>query len=155
MRRDEAEPAPIAQRAGWTARVAVVAVPLVAVLGLWMSGTPGLAREMAFDERRSQDLNAIAAAVNAYALRYGELPEDLEVVEGAGARAGALRDPQTGEPYEYQVIGERQYRLCATFQRPGDTDRPVAAPFENYWQHPAGRACFTVMAPPSPPGRSY
>ena len=53
-------------------------------------------------------------------------------------------DPDTGVAYEYRVVDENHYELCATFARRREADRDV------FWNHPAGRHCFTfdVRDPP-------
>ena len=45
---------------------------------------------------------------------------------------------ETGEPYEYRVLGPSKYELCATFSMARDADHGV------FWNHPAGRHCWTI-----------
>jgi len=155
MRREEAD-APVASRSpGWLARGAAIAVVLVAGLGLWMSGSPVAARSHALDERRERDLGEIQAAVNQHYTRFAVLPDSLGALRGPnpGTRVPDLRDPVTGAPYTYRVMGPTRYELCATFDGASSKDpdaRRAPARFGEFWRHPAGRACFTIDVPPRP-----
>jgi hypothetical protein len=56
-----------------------------------------------------------------------------------------LRDPETNEPYTYTVQNESTFELCATFTRPREYTSGV------FWNHPAGRHCFTINVLDPPP----
>jgi hypothetical protein len=149
-RRDEADIAPGAARPLWIGRIAAVAVALTAVLGLWMSGSPGMARADALDQRRAQDLQTIRQAVLHHQATFGALPDSLGALRdyGPGAHVPALRDPVSETPYEYRRLDERRYELCATFERATDTETArTRSPYGDFWRHPAGRACFTLTVP--------
>ncbi|RPH80120.1 MAG: hypothetical protein EHM77_05285 [Planctomycetaceae bacterium] len=65
------------------------------------------------------------------------LPSNPEkLVESAKYLRLKIRDPATGSPYEYEVLGEGCFRLCVTFQFDRDERTEVI------WNHPAGRSCF-------------
>lgn len=148
IRGDEADAPRVAPPRGVLAVPAGIAVVLVAVLGLWMSGTPGDARSEALDMRRAEDLAQIHHAVEAFVTRFGTLPEDLETLRRAdpAAAVAELRDPVSGEPYAYRVTGERTYELCATFDRASERSRP-RFPAQDFWSHPAGPHCFVITVP--------
>ncbi len=153
MRSDEAEGPPPAPWTGWIARAAAVAVPLVAVLGLWMAGSPVVARSYAIDDRRAQELQEIQNAVNRHYSDFGVLPDSLGTLRGPnpGTRVPDLRDPVTGAPYEYRVLEPRHYELCATFERKSSEDEARArGVYGDFWRHPAGRACYTIVVPEKP-----
>jgi Domain of unknown function (DUF5671) len=152
IRRDESEaPARGAGPRRTLARAAGIAVVAVAGLGLWMSGTPGVARSQALDARRADDLNATMLAVREYGAAYGALPESLGVLRelNPGTPVPDLRDPVTHEPYEYRVIDDSAFELCATFENEAKSRGRVAAQFTDFWQHPAGRTCFRLSRAPS------
>ena len=63
------------------------------------------------------------------------------------------RDPKTGAPYEYKVLGNLKFELCATFETSSsdqNTNGPKAIPAMypypegeiQTWQHNAERTCF-------------
>jgi hypothetical protein len=153
MRSDEAEGPPPAPRTGWIARLAAVAVPLAAALGLWMSGSPVVARSYAIDDRRARELQETQAAINQYYSQFGVLPDSLGTLRGPnpGTPVPDLRDPVSGEPYEYRVLEARRYELCATFERKSAEDgAQVRGMYGDFWRHPAGRTCYTLVVPARP-----
>jgi len=67
------------------------------------------------------------------------LPEDLSEKQFA-----RFKDPQTKEPYEYSVLGEKNYELCATFDLADDeAEKNFYYNAEEVWAfHDAGRQCY-------------
>lgn len=98
------------------------------------------------DQRRLTDLRSIVLKMERVVLerrRNGgpklirPLPSNREeLVESAEYLRLENRDPATGSPYEYEVLGEGRFRLSATFQFDRDERTEVM------WNHPAGRSCF-------------
>lgn len=134
------------------ARAAAVAVSVAVVAsiigGLFLAGSPHRSRALRFDDRREQDLQGVASAIDSYWSRNQELPEAFEALAGQRiAPARSVRDPESGALYEYRVTGERTYELCATFAL-ADTEPEVVyrAPGESrtFWSHGAGRECFAL-----------
>lgn len=128
---------------------AAALVLLVLTGGFVIAGTPMTARLEQWDERKLEDLQTIRAEIGHIVLEASEaggrktlkrpLPKTLEeVVELAEYSRPQIRDPQTGEPYEYKVIDETHFRLCTEFNLPRDKD------YEVFWNHPAGRHCYEV-----------
>ena len=133
-----------AERIGALVACCLVAAALAG--GFSLIGSPNHTRELALDERRSEDLRTIARALheryaNTAQGRQREVPERLP----SGLRAprtdgsDARRDPATGAAYRYARWDARRYRLCATFSFRADRsgERYGALP-----PHPAGNACF-------------
>jgi len=130
----------------WLAMVATVAMLAVAATGLWILGTPAHQRAQRLDARRVQDLRMLSSNISIYWTLHKELPPDLEHLDASPAR---LRDPQSGIAYEYTIIGNTQYRLCARFQEPWPNAaghrEPMPAqpvPGNDSWRHAAGKVCF-------------
>jgi len=137
----------------WVASgIAVFAV----VWGLALTGSPGTARLHRFDDRRIEDLRTIRTEIANICLGDAQyrsleerhlqqpLPATLdEVADSAKTRRPEIRDPETGEAYEYDVLDETRFRLCATFRFARDEV------YEPAWNHPPGRQCFEfdVMNP--------
>jgi hypothetical protein len=124
-------------------------VMAVLVGGIVIAGTPMTARLEQWDERKLEDLQTIRAEIGYIVLEAGEagsrprikrrLPKTLEeVVQLAEYSRPQIRDPQTGEPYEYEIIDETHFRLCAKFNLALDKTHEV------FWNHPAGRHCYMV-----------
>jgi hypothetical protein len=130
--------------------VIIAAVAAGVIGGLYLAGSPEKARLARLDDRREVDLQLISRAVDFYWSQKRELPPDLEQLSRErGVRVRSIRDPETAEPYEYRITGEKTYELCAVFDR--EDDRPEerypiepVATGERFWSHGAGRVCFPV-----------
>jgi hypothetical protein len=131
------------------AAVAGALVLAVLVGGFVIAGTPMTARLEQWDERKLDDLQTIRAEIGYIVLEPSEsggrprlkrpLPKTLEeVVKLAEYSRPQIRDPQTGNLYEYEVIDETHFRLCATFNLSRDKA------YEVFWNHPAGQHCYVV-----------
>ena len=136
-------------RVGAAAAAGLVALTLAFSFAKF--GSPARQRLSASDERRSEDLEAIARVIRDRwtAARGPEapvLPKTIkELPESASLR---LTDPISGEPYRYTPLGGARYELCAHFQ--ADTMRlPIQARRSLFRAHPAGNHCFVVDAPAS------
>jgi len=78
--------------------------------------------------------------------------------KGDGYFIESTTDPVTKLEYEYRVEGATSYELCATFAAPTPEGKdeygnplPVGStrptyPGQRIWDHPAGRACFSIDA---------
>jgi hypothetical protein len=139
------------------AAFAIVASTVVACAvawGFYLVGSPLDRREVRFDEQRLRDLQTIAREIRQMVVdSHGDknelkaaLPKTLaEAIErGRGQQMNSL-DPETGEPYEYTVKSDSTFELCAQFARPRDWDSNV------FWNHAAGKHCFTINVLDPPP----
>ncbi|MBU1015245.1 hypothetical protein KKI17_02305 [Patescibacteria group bacterium] len=113
---------------------------------VFLMGSPGTQRAMRMDLQRVSHLQQISYALEQYWVTRGELPETLGKLRGEGYYIDAVVDPQTGEPYEYRVLGEEQYELCAVFELDSEylqDERIVSEPFSDFsWEHGSGPTCF-------------
>jgi len=144
---------------GWAVSALVV---IAIVLGFMVAGSPSTARKSGFDAQRANDLREIASCITNFGMNQKRLPETLSELSQSGQYAycsARLTDPETGAPYEYQVISsgimrggvkEGQIELCAMFAL--DTTKTAATRSEMYgysypndkWtQHGVGRSCDT------------
>ena len=125
----------------------VVSVALTVLYGLMLVGTPAQQRLLQFDERRISDLQQITFAIDSYWERSKELPEVLEDLRDARYYVQSITDPKTGEPYEYIILTEDTYQLCAIFETDTASSQYQEKPrafSEELWNHGIGRACFTL-----------
>lgn len=133
-------------------RVFVAAVTLVVaavvVAAVFVLGSPAEQRMIRLDQQRVTDLIGLRNAIKRDVQRNTALPKDLAAVSSAPPMRVRRIDPETGAPYEYEIVGERSYRLCAVFARPSESDR-TAMPYINEagWDHEAGRQCFDLTEP--------
>ena len=155
LRRDEAE-APRHAGPSQLARAAGALVVVVALLGLWLAGSPARARRQALDQRRVQVLSQIADAVGDHVRFRRALPSTLDelMMRGGGRPGLTLTDPVTHDRVPYVVLDSLRYQLCADFDAP-DSVGPYGEAVNSFWRHGAGRTCFTFDVPPPhllPPG---
>ena len=126
--------------------IIVSAIVLAAVVvGVVLLDSPAQERLRRLDERRVDDLHQLAYGVDIYWTREGHLPASLAELSEAERIVRDLVDPATGLPYEYRVLGEATFELCAVFARDSGTDgRDI--PDRSFWLHGPGRQCFEVEA---------
>lgn len=117
--------------------VSIVAVGAAVAAGLYLSGSPAEQRLLRFDEHRIADLRSIAAALNRYIVEADRLPAVLDELVDGRRLIRLPRDPETDEPYEYEITGERSFLLCAEFSRESPPEMS-----RDFFKHEAGRTCF-------------
>ncbi len=169
--------------------VAVVALGAI-ISGFQAFGSPATRRKINMDQHRLNDLYQLATVVyniqNNYSVPNYPAPlatdkagiqttplpnsiNEFSPVPGSSSfNETNLRDPITKEPYVYQKIDDRTYKLCASFDTVLDKNKyqanmiavnvlakPVGSPdIASFWDHPKGHHCFefsTVAYPQSPP----
>ncbi|MBI1971613.1 MAG: hypothetical protein HYS52_02090 [Candidatus Wildermuthbacteria bacterium] len=131
------------------AGVVILLVVAFIAYGIFITGTPGQQRAAQFDQRRISDLQQISYAIDAYWERENQLPasfDDLGKGKVPYAYVQSVKDPRTQEPYEYRLLGEKTYELCADFETDSkqvQARAKIPVPFsEETWEHGIGRACF-------------
>jgi len=138
---------------GFTSAV-TIAVSMALIGGLYNAGSPGSARKRALDQQREQNLAAIANGVDGFWRREGRLPNDLaELVSSRGIRLQSITDPASDRDYDYRIISEATFELCAVFDTasiPTARRQPVLrgkmSSKERFWEHPGGKTCFSIEA---------
>ncbi len=117
---------------------------IVAVIaGVMVAGTPAEGRMRRLDRVRADDLRSIATSIDAFWQRHERLPDSLgELVADPRAQV-SIEDPDTEQEYEYRIMGEDSYGLCAVFALASIPNN--RAP-DAFWLHNAGRQCFSLVA---------
>jgi hypothetical protein len=122
---------------------AVVIIVVAAVVGgLILIGSPAQERMRRVDAQRVADLSAVAGKVDLYWTRHKSLPASLEELSKERSGSVRLMDPDTKRPYEYRILSDSAYELCADFAR-DSTDQPDAF-HKSFWAHGAGKQCFNL-----------
>lgn len=128
--------------------VSSVVVVATVVWGSVLVGSPATARLRRFDQQRLNDLQTIVREVQSLCqdpdikkeLKRA-LPDSLdELATLARSQRINSTDPETGQRYVYTVKDGTTYQLCAAFSLNRNSDVDV------FWNHSAGRHCFTVDA---------
>jgi hypothetical protein len=133
----------VTTRGGATALAVIVlaVVALVVVIAIVVIDPPRQ-RLRSLDERRTDDLGSIGQGVEMYWTEHKVLPADLAEL-GKERNLGRVPvDPETAAPYEYEPVGEYEYRLCATFALDTLETDPGDLSYPDGWLHGAGRHCF-------------
>ena len=127
--------------------VAAAAVVVVTFcVGLSVAGTPSQQRHIEADLRRVLDLQQIANAIYTTHRRAqaagltASVPAHLSDLAPKELRAAQIVDPETRMGYEYRILANDRYELCATFAEANDPDQTRS------WHHGAGRTCFPFNA---------
>jgi hypothetical protein len=103
------------------------------VAGIIIIGSPVEGRFQQLDSGRVEDFRVIMHATDLFWSRNRRLPSSLDELAA---------DPDSGQPYAYEQLGDERYELCATFDR-ASVASPVR-PIEEFWQHVDGHQCFEV-----------
>jgi hypothetical protein len=144
----------------WGRLYAVIACLLVAaglVAAFVTIGSPGHARMLRMDRLRVADLKNIAKALHQGYEQNRDVPkalprnlpasyydssEDAQWVQ----RRDFTHDPQTHEPYSFDRIDAKKYRLCAVFALASESETDAGKPVLTFWSHGAGRTCYVLDA---------
>ena len=141
--------------------LAIIATTLGIVVigvGLVINGSPTKRRNIRLDNERIANLSTIANSIyNAQKeISDFKLPVTLQAAITAQEfwfSSREIVDPETSRPYEYEVISETKYRLCANFSLVSEEIKQNSARYDmgylnynEFWQHPAGRHCFEIEA---------
>jgi len=129
------------------------AVLAAVIVGAVLLDSPAQARLRRLDERRVEHLRELAYAIDAYWTAEDRLPSSLAELPDERGYLAELVDPETGGSYNYRVLGEDSYELCAVFA--SETSEQFETPFQDAWFHGPGRQCFELEAqdPERPIGR--
>ena len=123
------------------------------VFGFYSAGSPVSERLTRFDERRVSDLQQIQWQIINYWQAKETLPDSLEDLRDTISGFIPPADPETGAPYEYRMIGELDFELCAIFKtssaasdarsvKPFPVPAAIDGLYSDVWAHDAGRVCF-------------
>jgi hypothetical protein len=132
--------------------IAAASVVVVSVItGIVIIGSPTEGRFQQLDAGRISDLRGIMAASDLYWSRSERLPSSLEELAEDPRTAVNTIDPGSAESYEYRVLDEDTYELCATFDR--ESPSPPGRSAADFWRHAAGHQCFALEVDKTRGGR--
>lgn len=139
-------PPPIRLALAFALIAAAAAAVVVALLAV---GGPGAARLERTDEVRVRQVVDLVNAIERHRIFAGRLPDSLEAVRPTLSGPAPIRDPETGEPYEYEQLGGGRFRLCArlsapaaALQHPGPIRMAESKRVAPVTRETDGRACW-------------
>jgi len=127
------------------------------IWGFFIIGTPAEQRERRFDEQRIGDFQVLQNQIIYYWTRKEALPQSLNDLEDNISGFVVPKDPGSDQAYEYIVIDELSFELCAIFKTSTSDFGSAyggAKPFYPYdlfqqnWAHEAERTCFSRTIDP-------
>lgn len=124
--------------------------------GFYLAGSPQNQRLVRLDSQKVGDLQNIQSyLVYNWWQQKGSLPKTLDALNDPISGFNVPVDPQSKQPYEYNLTDARSFQLCAVFNKnslgidPAVKALPaVGYQYEN-WQHRAGRFCFDRTIDPT------
>jgi hypothetical protein len=132
---------------------AIGVVVLVIIFGFYVAGSPQSQRARRFDDQRVNDLTNIQYQVVSYWQAKQKLPQSLDDLSDPIRGFVIPQDPETKAVYEYRVIGDKSFELCATFLTNSTSDqagitKPMFVGVSENWTHNVGRTCFSRVIDP-------
>jgi type II secretory pathway pseudopilin PulG len=126
---------------------AIVAAAAVAA-SIWLN-PPSEVRARSLDQQRLQNLAQTDSAIKIYYNSHRTLPAALSALDSEGMMQTKWHDPETQRPYDYEVLSETSYRLCAVFSRASRTSDSESNPYvSSLKKHSVGRDCFEQSVGP-------
>lgn len=135
----------------WVYIVSIIMIATI-VFGFLLVGSPSEERARRFDEQRVQDLQTIQSQVLSYWINTGTIPQDMKTLEDPLSGFPIPTDPETNEPYFYEVLEKQKFSLCAEFTKESmEENSLVEGPVvpvkydlitDSNWKHGIGRTCF-------------
>lgn len=123
------------------------------VYGFVVVGSPAKQRAIRFDSERVSDLESIQYQIIDHASRNTTLPATLKDINTSTYGFIVPNDPETEEPYSYEVIDSKNFKLCANFNYESQTSsggKTYAYDVSGKtWNHSAGRVCFDRTIDPT------
>lgn len=122
------------------------------IVGFFIVGTPSEQRRRRMDDERVMNLQMLQTQIVDYWSKKEVLPENLDFLQDNISGFVVPLDPDTKLSYEYKILGELEFELCANFATASDKNlSPGEKPmtyygyydsFQQNWDHEKGRACF-------------
>lgn len=124
--------------------ISVVAISVLA--SFFVVGSPTEQRARRLDERRVNDLQLIQSETIIFWQNKDRLPEKLSELTSDIRGIRVPVDPETGEEYVYNVLGDNVFELCGTFTSDSEGGTvQIRSKFPGVgvgWEHGVGEVCF-------------
>jgi type II secretory pathway pseudopilin PulG len=129
------------------AYASLAAVIIIFIAGLFNVESPKETRNRKLDQEIINDFNTIARAIDDYFMDNTKLPENLNELQSESnyLMDSDLQDPESKKEYEYKIIENDKYELCATFRTSNKNDEKNKfryGPFDGFNLHDTGYQCL-------------
>lgn len=111
--------------------------------GFLLIGSPRQSRLYNFDQQRINDLSNLRWQIQDYYTTNKKLPDSL----ASAPQLQQVKDPETNAAYEYRVVSQKGFELCALFSLDASIDmnnRDYYKGSEAWYYHKAGRQCYKL-----------
>lgn len=123
-----------------------VFVALLIGVGISLAGNPVNQQAIRYDEKRYSDFQQIKYQIDEYYRGNLKVPAALDALPGRDNLN--FTDPETEQPYEYQVVNKTSYRLCTTFSTNAEDLKEYGNVYFDYpVQHTQGYSCVEMEVP--------
>jgi len=116
------------------------------IITVLVSGTPSEHKAITLDKQRLQAFDTIAIRIKSYS-DDNKLPQSLSQVSSLNSSYSSkiLTDPETGKSYDYKLISDTSFQLCAVFSTESyKQDKNTLELFaEHNISYKKGYNCFT------------
>lgn len=127
----------------------IAAAAAAVVVALLAVGGPGAGRLERMDELRVRQAVELVNAIERHRIFTGQLPDTLETVRPTLSGQAPIRDPETGQPYDYEALGGGRFRVCvglsapeAALEHPGPIRMAESRRIATMTREPDGRVCW-------------
>jgi type II secretory pathway pseudopilin PulG len=126
----------------------LVAVIVIFIASLFIVESPTATRNRKQDEKVLSQFSQIDSAIQEYLMINDKLPNNFDelIDEVEYLSQGDIKNPNTGNIFDYKILSENRYELCDTFltsnkgeDGPGDL---TYIPYKELWPHEAGYQCI-------------
>ncbi len=122
----------------------LVFVLIVFISSLFVVEPPSEIRNRKMDDLILRDFSSLQRAIDEYYSENSNLPNNLAVLkeEYNYINDDVLKDPETNRIYDYKIIDNKKYELCAVF-RTANTEPELNYNFyKSDWLHESGEQCI-------------
>ena len=123
----------------------LAAVIAIFIASLFFVESPTETRNRKFDNAILNKFNQIDNAINSYGYENAKLPESLDelAIEFSYLTEKDLTDPITKKKFEYKIVSEDSYELCAEFIMSNKDDENDRYDYhKKRWPHDSGYQCL-------------
>ncbi len=142
--------------------IALIYITLLSIIavvyGFSIIPSPVQEQTIATDQKRVVDIAQLQTSIDDYYQTNKTLPSSLDEITTNTYNTSTLlekTDPQTKQPYEYTLLDQYTYQLCADFttdstkESPDTYDTTVSdyPVYKDQFKHLSGHICFTKREP--------
>lgn len=132
--------------------IITIIVLLAVVHGFTRAGLPNQTREANFDQTRVSRIRNVVSVISNYYFKNNVLPQKLSDLSDVLYAPDDIKDPQTEKEYDYELISQTTYKICANFAIASKDIKDSNYYYsDKKYEHPKGNYCFSENVAPNYP----